>query len=87
MHASFKSFMSLRLQAHLSLIIFPIASFSHYCIPSYLIGCVLHLLFFFLSHLLLVLFHLFSILSGDPPKFITWSIVTSFPLFIPQALI
>ena len=64
---------------------------SFYCIPSYLIGCVLYLLLLLLLlllfYLLLVLLHILSTPSGDPPQFITWGIVTSFPLFITRTLI
>ena len=49
------------------------------------------LVVFFISsslfYLLLVLLHILSTLSGDLPQFITWRIVTSFPLSIPQTLI
>ena len=58
---------------------------SHYYILSYLIGCILHIFFFILS--ILVLLHILSTLSGDPPQLITWRIVISFPLYIPQTLI
>ena len=63
------------------------ASFSHYfsyhhTIAFHHISLVVFFIFF-LSHLLLVLLHLFSTLSGDPTQFITWRIVTSFPLSIP----
>ena len=59
---------------------------SHYCIPSYLIGCVIHL-FFSLFYILLFLLHILSTLSGDLPQFITWRMVTSLPLSIPWTLI
>ena len=68
------------------------ASFSHYF--SYHHITVFHhilLVVFFisssLSYLLLILFHILSTLSGDPPQFITWRIVTSFPLSTPQTLV
>ena len=41
----------------------------------------------FLFYPLLVFLHILSTLSGNPLQFITWEIVTSFPLFIPQTLI
>ena len=40
-----------------------------------------------LLYLLLVLLRILSTLSGDRPQFITWKIVTSFPLSIPRTLI
>ena len=48
------------------------------------------LVMFFISslfYLLLILLHMLSTLSGDPSQFITWRIITSFPLFIPQTQI
>ena len=39
------------------------------------------------SYLLLVLLHLFSTLINVHPQFITWRIVTFFPLSIPRTLI
>ena len=47
----------------------------------------LFFIFSSLFQLLLVLFHIFSTLSGDPPQFITWRIVTSFPLSILWTLV
>ena len=83
MHASFKSFLSLRPMG---------ACFSHYF--SYHHTTAFHhisLVVFFISsslfYILFVLLHFLSTLSGDPPQFITWRIVTSFPLSIPQTLI
>ena len=79
----YASFMSLELSD---------AFFSHYF--SYHHTTAFHhisLVMFFISsylfYLLLVLLHVLSILSGDPPQFITWRIVISFPLSIPQTLI
>ena len=68
----------LDLRVHLSLIIFPTITLLHYSISF---------ISFSLFYLLLVFLHSLSTLSGDPPKFITWRIVTSFPLSIPQTLI
>ena len=79
----YASFMSLELTD---------ASFSHYF--SYPHTTAFHhisLVMFFISsylfYLLLVLLHVLSTLSDDPPQFITWRIIISFPLFIPQTLI
>ena len=57
----------------------------HYRISSLLIGCVLHLLFFILS--VACSASSSSTLSDDPPQLITWRIVMSFSLSIPQILI
>ena len=43
--------------------------------------------FLLLLYLLLVLLRILSTLSGDRPQFITWKIVTSFPLSIPWTLV
>ena len=66
-------------------------SFSHYfsyhCITAF---HHISLVMFFISslfYLLLVLLHILFTLSGDPPRFITWRIVSSFPLSIPRTLI
>ena len=72
---------ALDLQVHLSLIIF-----SYYCATAFL---HISLVVFFVSHslfYLLVLLHILSTPSGDLPQFITWGIVTSFPLFIIRTL-
>ena len=49
------------------------------------------LVVFFISsslfYRLLVLLHILSTLSGDPPQFITWRVVTSLPLSIPRTLV
>ena len=68
------------------------ASFSHYfsyhhSTAFHCISLVVFFISFSLSYLLLVLLHILSTLSGDPPQFITWGIVISFPLSIPQTLI
>ena len=72
---------ALDLQVHLSLIIF----FYHRTTTFLHIPLVV----FFISHYLfylLVLLHILSTPSGNPPQFITWGIVTSFPLFIIRTL-
>ena len=69
---------ALGLRAHLSLIIFPTIILLHSTISHWLCSS-----YIFLSHFLLVLLYLFSTPSADPPRFITWRMVTSFPLFIP----
>ena len=68
------------------------ASFSHYFF--YHFSTTFHrisLVVFFISsslfYLLLVLLHILFTLSGDPPRFITWRIVTSFPLSIIRTLV
>ena len=68
---------------HISLIIF---SYHHTTVFHHIL-LVVFFISFLLSHLLLILLHLFSTLSGDPPQFIIWKTVTSFPLSIPQTLI
>ena len=60
---------------------------SHYCNPSYLIGCVFSSFFFLCLICYLFCFIFFSTLSGDPSPFITWKIVTSFPLSTSWTLI
>ena len=81
MHASLRSFMSLGPTS---------ISFSHYFstllhfITSHWL-CYSSLLL--LTYIMLVLLHILSTLSGDPPQLITWRIVTSFPLSIPRTLI
>ena len=83
MHASFRSFVSFGPTS---------TSFSHY-FSYYRTTAFLYisLVVFFISsslfYFLLVLLYLFSTLSGDLPPFITWKIVTSFPLSIPRTLI
>ena len=57
----------------------------HYSTTFHRISLVVFVISSFLFYLLLVLLHLLSNLSGDPPWFI--KIVTSFPLSIPQKLI
>ena len=57
----------------------------HNFIAFHHISLVVFVIFSSLFYLLLVLLHLLSNLSGDPPRFI--KIVTSFPLSIPQKLI
>ena len=59
----------------------------HNFIAFHHISLVVFVIFSSLFYLLLVLLHVFSTLSGDPPQFITWRIVTSFPLSIPRTLI
>ena len=83
MQASFRSFVSLGPTG---------TSLSHYF--SYHHITAFHhisLVVFFISsslfYLLLVLPHILFTLSGDPPQFITWRIVTSFPLSILRTLI
>ena len=76
-------------QGHVFLIIF-----SYHCtfaFSSHLVGYVIHLFFLILSttclfHISLHPEFLFT-LSGDPPQFITWRIVTSFPSSISWTLV
>ena len=83
MHVSFRSFTSLGPTG---------TSFSHY-FSYHRTTTFLHisLFVFFISYslfyLLFVLFPILSILSGDPSQFISWRMVTSFPLSIPRTLI
>ena len=68
------------------------ASFSHYFSYHHTnafhhISLVVFLISSSLLHLLFVLLYILSTLSGDPPQFITWRIVTSFPLSILWTLI
>ena len=57
----------------------------HHCISSHLTVRVIHHIFFILST---IRFTSSSFTSrGDPPHFITWRVVMSFPLFIPRTLI
>ncbi|RVW90697.1 hypothetical protein CK203_046460 [Vitis vinifera] len=62
---------------------FPITAPLHF----HLISLVVFFVSSSLSYLLLVLFHILSTLSGDPPQFITWRIVTSFPPSISRTLV
>ena len=83
MHTLFASLMSPRPTC---------ASFSHYFSYHHIttlhrISLVVFFIFSSLFYLLLVFFHIISILSGDHPQFITWRIVTSFPLSITRTLI
>ena len=68
------------------------ASFFHYCFYHHTtafhhFSLVVFFISFSLFYLLFFLLHILSTLSGDPPRFITWRIVTSFPLSIPWTLI
>ena len=83
MHASFGSFMSLGSTG---------TSFSHHFSYHHTtafirISLVVFFISFSLFYLLFVLLHILSTLSGDPPQFIIWRTVTSFPLFVPWILI
>ena len=70
-------------QGHVFLIIFSY----HYtsAFSSHLIGYVVHLFFLILSTICQS--HIRSTLSGEPPQFITWRIVTSFPPSISRTLV
>ena len=59
----------------------------HYTIAFHRISLVVYFISSSLFYLLLVLLYILFTLSGDPPQFITWRIVTSFSLSIPQTLI
>ena len=70
-------------QRHILLIIF-----SHHCITVFhRTSLVVFFISFSLFYLLLVLLHIFSTLSGEPPQFVTWRIVTSFPPSISRTLV
>ena len=74
---------ALGLRVHLSLIFF-----SYHCITAFLhISLFVFFIYSSLFYLLLVLLPILSTLSGDPPQFIAWRIVTSFPLFVLRTLI
>ena len=70
-------------QGHVFLIFFPITAPLHFHLT--LFGCVIHLFFLILSTICLS--HILSTLSGEPPQFITWRIVTSFPPSISRTLV
>ena len=83
MHALFGSLMNLGPTG---------ASFSpyfsyHHITAFHRISLVVFFISSSLFYLLLVLLHILSTLSDDPPQFITWGIVTSFPLCIPRTLV
>ena len=68
------------------------AYFSHYfsyhhSTAFHRISLVVFFISSFLFYLLLVLLHILSTLSGDPFQFITWKMVTSFPLSITYTLL
>ena len=65
------------------LIIFP----HHYITAFHRISLVVFFISSSLFYLLSVLLHILSTLSGDPPQFITWRVVTSLPLSIPRTLV
>ena len=75
MHALFGGFMSLGSRGTFFSLSFPYHCTSAF--SSHLVGCVPRLFFLILSTT--CLFHILSTLSGDPPQFITWRVVTSFP--------
>ena len=73
----------LDLQTQLSLILFSY----HHITTFHHISLVVLFISSSLFYLLLVLLHILFTLSDDPPRFITWRIVTLFSLSIPQTLI
>ena len=58
----------------------------HHTIAFHHMSLVVYFISSSLFYLLVLLYILFT-LSGDPPQFITWRIVTSLSLFIPRRLI